>query len=408
MLVFLIIVILWVPKNSAVLEYVRYLIFACLSMWFILSSNFRGIRDLAKSLFFPFYFFLCLSALWADDFVFSLIRATLMSLTVFTAFSIVRMYSMRCIVSSICIGLASFALMGVLAALFFPSVGVEQTWLHHGKWNGLSSQKNVFALNVVLALIFLIVSREMFSSKRTKRRLVINSAICVLLFALLKSGARSGIMDLLIVLGVLSVIRINWRATRVLLPTILICGGLLALFLLLFVVEFEGKYIHIGNFVIDTSSRTTLWSFGFDAITQSELSILWGMGYGGFWTEIRLEEFQRNNGWVLPNFHNGYLSAYFELGLIGIFLLLVVLWQAGYLFVQNLRMFRTGDGGLIYLLVFIQFGIHNLYENNLMRSTDIALFLFCLSLAGLYLNISKPRHGRPLGPYSHGEGHSTP
>ena len=101
----------------------------------------------------------------------------------------------------------------------------------------------------------------------------------------------------------------------------------------------EAGVVGIAGFELDTSNRTVLWEFGFNQFAGYEL---FGTGLGSFWTTERAALFQSQEGWVLENFHNGYLSTLFEVGLVGITLLGLVLIFSGRSFFKALDISRDG------------------------------------------------------------------
>ena len=66
---------------------------------------------------------------------------------------------------------------------------------------------------------------------------------------------------------------------------------------------------------ISLTDRTVIWQYALDAWTDRPLL---GFGIQGFWTDpTYYDHFVRSHGWILDNYHSGYLSLLVEQGLLG-------------------------------------------------------------------------------------------
>src|SRR5690606_10540335 len=86
--------------------------------------------------------------------------------------------------------------------------------------------------------------------------------------------------------------------------------------------EIRADQIDVLGLSIDSNSRITLWLYG---LTQMEGRELLGFGVDGFWTPARVIAFRDLHGWVLDNFHNGYVTILVEGGLVGLGLALLAI-----------------------------------------------------------------------------------
>ena len=144
-------------------------------------------------------------------------------------------------------------------------------------------------------------------------------------------------------------------------------------------VSVDGTELSLLGFSFDTSSRTMIWGYGLEAMGGREL---FGFGVGGFWTPERMLFFKDEHGWVLDNFHNGYITILIENGLFGLTFLLIVficisveLWG---------RSPTNRRAQLFAASFFFMFLAENLIENIVGRSTDFLLFTFItLTLSAL-------------------------
>src|SRR5439155_9069149 len=69
------------------------------------------------------------------------------------------------------------------------------------------------------------------------------------------------------------------------------------------------------------TGRTNIWN----AVLSTHTNPILGTGYESFWLGRRLNEVWRQAGAGINEAHNGYLEVYLNLGLIGLFLLVVFL-----------------------------------------------------------------------------------
>jgi exopolysaccharide production protein ExoQ len=79
--------------------------------------------------------------------------------------------------------------------------------------------------------------------------------------------------------------------------------------------------IHLFGTEIDFTERTFIWQH---AMNHFEDAPFFGFGLNGFWTIPKIyDAFEQNHGWVLDNYHNGYIAILIETGLAGFTLFLL-------------------------------------------------------------------------------------
>lgn len=68
--------------------------------------------------------------------------------------------------------------------------------------------------------------------------------------------------------------------------------------------------IHLGETTINLTERTFIWQY---AISHFNDAPLLGFGINGFWTRPAIYDyFNQNHGWVLDNYHSGYIAVAIE------------------------------------------------------------------------------------------------
>lgn len=294
-----------------------------------------------------------------------------------------------------------FVVLGALVAIFVPSVGVETGWLLEGKWRGISAQKNGFGALAAISLVYAAVRLTLPAETGRRRGLMLLTLgwMAFLVFCMAMAGSRGA--QLSAFLGIAGLV--FTRFSRSVQNLVLFCGGLLMIPLAVLAsltFSVNSNELSLFGLSFDTSSRTQIWAYGFELLSGREL---FGFGPSGFWTPERAEVFRANNGWVLDNFHSGYVTALIEGGVTGLLLLLAALAAS----FELLRRQAT-QGGRPVAFAFSFFCIitaQNVVENTFGRSTDFQFFAFLLLVfaASTVASGATQRHGASPSPQPHPE-----
>jgi O-antigen ligase len=209
--------------------------------------------------------------------------------------------------------------------------------------------------------------------------MIVMSAVC-----LVNSGSRGALLAAGLGLGAVMASKAPRALQRVGLVALVVLAIPVVL-LALATFEINADKIDVLGARIDTSSRTTLWFYGLELLRGRELL---GFGVGGFWTMERIIAFRDLHGWVLDNFHNGYVTILVEGGIIGIALLLLAI---GFI----LLLYLVAIGNLRDPYVALAFGytamyvIGNVVENEIGRSTSLTFIMFLAISFALRLHLSR-------------------
>lgn len=384
----LLIMSVWVPSElrgyPEFFEPLRYAMFVGIGLVIIargrIAWDIFG-RVAAPGVLALFITFCVISATWSDDLISSATKSAMLVVTFLAVVTIVMTRRPADIKMTMTAATVGFILCGVLVALLVPSFGVEQSWQHAGKWRGMSSQKNGFGLIAVLGIILLLSNRP-YLPPRWASRVPWGAALAICGLALIMSQSRGAMMDLVVGFGIISilVLPVSLAGPALLVAAVMV---LVALPFILPSLAVDGSSIIIGGHAVDTSSRLKIWTFGLENLQGRELL---GFGYGGFWTLAREEAFARANVWVLPNFHNGYVSVLTEMGIVGSLILAGLIGSIAGLIVKRLRTIRS-NGLQAEAALIGTYLVHNVYENSLTRSTDFFLILFLLSVLSLSVRV---------------------
>jgi O-antigen ligase len=212
--------------------------------------------------------------------------------------------------------------------------------------------------------------------------------IAFLCFCLYMAGSRGAQLAAVLGIGGLVFSRIARRLQNVLLfLTALVSIPLAALAFLTF--SANSTELSVFGLTFDTSSRTQIWSYGLQLLPGREL---FGFGPSGFWTPERSDVFKANNGWVLDNFHSGYVTTLIEGGVVGLLLLLGALLAT---FAHLRREATGGDRYITFAFAFFCIVVaQNLVENTFGRSTDFQFFTLLLFVFAA--SAVRPRFSRAI------------
>lgn len=218
--------------------------------------------------------------------------------------------------------------LSIVLNKYYPVLGRQyDPWSGIGYYVGATTSKNMLGLLCLVTGLFFFwdtVNRwPERKQRRTKSIVVINVALFSTTVWLLHT-ARSTTSSVCLVLGCLVI----WAGhTKIFRRHHALFKGLVpasfCLYLILdFVFGMNGSMAHAVGKDPTLTDRTKIWAF----LLNMHTNPLIGTGYQSFWLGGRLEHFWRAAGLGhLNEAHNGYLEVYLELGVIGIFFLVVFL-----------------------------------------------------------------------------------
>jgi exopolysaccharide production protein ExoQ len=344
-----------------------------------------GVRQNCKWLFllYAYYF---LSVAWSDYSLISLKRwikdfgdivIILIILTEPNPLQALRTVMVRC---------AYFLIpLSVLFIKWYPHLGrYTHKWTYETFYSGVTTNKNALGLLAALSGLFILwqflndyYASEETGKLRKLRKLwpeLVILTMCLWLFSLANSSTSAtcfGLGSMMLLAsryswGQAQLLRVGWGALFV------------GIALLAFTVSEDVRGVVAGMLgrSANLTDRTYIW--------QSALSIgtnpLLGSGFSSTWltaeASAMVEEFH------LAHSHNGFLETYMHTGLIGVFLLILVLSSAG----RNVtRLFAENYGrGSIFVALFWTGLFMNYTEVTFSRSNTMGLLLWLISAYGTY------------------------
>jgi exopolysaccharide production protein ExoQ len=388
---------MWSPDASAetaasgTVVLARYALFVSTSMAIVLHTYVtRGIvisRSPDWLLLIAFLLYTSLSVLWSDGGMNAAIKAMLIFSAMLVSVSMANAAGLDTLLRIYYNAMGIFIILSLLVVIFNPEQGIETGWLLEGDWKGIAGQKNglgnvaalVFVASLALPLIRHANRRRMILAYCTRLSMIVMSAVC-----LVNSGSRGALLAAGIGLGAVMASKAPRALQRVGLVALVVLA-IPVIHLALATIELNADKIDVLGARIDTSSRTTLWFYGLEQLAGRELL---GFGVGGFWTMERIIAFRDVHGWVLDNFHNGYVTILVEGGFVGIALLLLTI-------AFLLLLYLVAIGNLRDPYVALAFGytcmyiIGNVVENEIGRSTSMTFIMFLAISFALRLHLSR-------------------
>ena len=397
---------LWTPEaetgGTGLMVMARYAAFVSTSMAIVLHTWVtRGIvisRSPDWLLLIAFLLYTSLSVLWSEGGVNAAIKAMLIFSALLVTVSIANAVGLDALLRIYYNAMGVFLVLSLLFVIFYPERGIETGWLLEGDWRGIAGQKN--GLGNVAALVFvasvaLPLARRLDGSRAPFARFTRFSMVVVSVVCLVNSGSRGALLSAGVGLGALLASRAPRAVQRVALVALAILA-IPVIHLTVATFELDVDKIDVLGTTIDTSSRTTIWFYGLEQLSGRELL---GFGVGGFWTPERMTAFRDVHGWVLDNFHNGYVTILVEGGFVGIALLLLAFGFVLLLYLVAIGNLRDPYVALAFAYAAI-YVTSNMVENEIGRSTSLTLIMFLTISFALRLHLSRvlaPARAGPTG-----------
>jgi O-antigen ligase len=149
-----------------------------------------------------------------------------------------------------------------------------------------------------------------------------------------------------------------------------------------------GQVITLLGRDITLTDRTYIWS---DVYAAASRSPLLGVGFGGFWIgRLANIPWNANMTWVLGQAHSGYVDTYLQLGLVGSFLLVVLLFTTLPRLLASLS--QEFNYASFRITLFLTILFVNITESTYLRGDHHLWFIFMVVL------LDVPRRAQTLHP----------
>lgn len=262
--------------------------------------------------------------------------------------------------------------LSIVLIKYFPELGrAYGPWTGEVEFRGVTTSKNMLG---ILCLVFgLFFFWSLFTIRNKKKEVFVNIFFLAMIFWLL-IGAKSATSLMCLFVGIFVIITTG-------LPILKRNVQHIGVFIFVSVVLFAllQMSLNIGELAVFTlgrdatlTGRTHLWAQVLDMVTNP----LIGVGYDSFWLGDRMTKLWEKFWWHPNQAHNGYIEIYLNLGLIGIFLLLGVIWSS-YKHARRTIMFDFDYGRwqLAFLIITLLISV----TEAVLKGISILWFIFLLN-----------------------------
>jgi len=215
--------------------------------------------------------------------------------------------------------------VSILFLKYYPEYGrAFDVWSGAALNTGITTNKNALGADcLILGFFFFWYLLQIWGTERGKQRrndLLLAAGFLLMIWWLL-SRAHSSTSLVSLFVGILIVLVLGLRfVDKRYIGTYLIIGTL-GLIVAEWAFGIYANAIQLLGKDATLTDRTLLWH----DLLQVEINPILGAGFESFWLGDRFREFAASRWWAPNQAHNGYLETYLNLGLVGLFLLIVLL-----------------------------------------------------------------------------------
>jgi exopolysaccharide production protein ExoQ len=331
-----------------------------------------------EGLFWPIMFLLyvLISSAWSSNPGSSAAKAMALLVCAAGAWRAASIVSVEQLFSCITYSYSTLAIASLAVVLLVPSIGITHEWQHEGFWQGVFVQKQGLGVSSALLLYTALL-------RLSRRWALFDSLACLLaLVTLIGSGSRGGAV-LAAVAAASLLITHRYRRLAPHLANLLVIELILANGFILFFALTGYEYIYLFGYQIDVTERTFIWQYS--ALSWLNHPLL-GYGLGGFWTDPAIAyQYLRLHGWIVPDYHDGYIAIMVETGIIG----MVLFWVTVVKLASRLRFllctrWASGLGLDLTVGYLILYFTINLTEGEFLRSTEFSEVIFSFLLVKVF------------------------
>ncbi|MDF0517387.1 O-antigen ligase family protein [Bradyrhizobium yuanmingense] len=337
-----------------------------------------------------FYALAAVSVLWSGLATAAIMKSAALVMTTFGAYCLITRIDIDEIVGATALGLFILVAASALCAVLVPEIGVDQSWMHNGQWQGIYESKQTLGF-ISAYLMFFACYQKMTGQGWTVFLLTfLLASTCVIASESRGAGAVAIAAGALLMTSLWSI-----RCMRIYAALPVVMCILAALLILYFYVTGYDS-IHLGESTINLTERTFIWQY---AISHFDDAPLLGFGINGFWTRPAIYDyFNQNHGWVLDNYHSGYIAVAMETGFLGyvLFVASVYLFSEKVLYLIATRSIDRRHCALIIGFVVLSFQ-SNFTETMFLRSTMFTSVLLVAFFFAVCRPVSQQRPAAMMG-----------
>lgn len=256
-----------------------------------------------------FYGYVVISVLWTDLAPASTMKAVAMTITTVGAFTLASRCRLQDVIYDVNLGLLVLTIASIVVVIVAPDIGVASNWMQAGNWQGVFESKQSLGVLGGMAMFF----AGYLWLTRGASWIYGLSLLCAAACAIGSESRGGGGLALLSC----AIVFLAGRSRNV--AKVLSFAPLLimtvATLMIAYLYATGADAFQIGDTRVDFTERTFIWQH---ALAHLDEHPLFGFGLGGFWSigDIYIA-FERHHGWVLDNFHSGFVAILVELGVVG-------------------------------------------------------------------------------------------
>jgi exopolysaccharide production protein ExoQ len=256
-----------------------------------------------------FYGYAIISVLWTDMTPASTMKAVALAISTFGAYTLATRWRLQSLIDDINTGLLVLTIASIVVVITMPHIGIASGWLQVGNWQGVFESKQALGVLGGMAMFF----AGYLWLTRGPSWLYALSFACAATCAIGSESRGGGALALLSCAFVFLAGRSRNIAKVLSFAPLLIM--IIATLMIAYLYATGEDAFPIGDTRVDFTERTFIWQHALARIDQRPL---FGYGLSGFWTigDIYVA-FERQHGWILDNYHSGFVAILTELGVVG-------------------------------------------------------------------------------------------
>lgn len=273
---------------------------------------------------------------------------------------------------------AAFIILSLLSIFTIP--GAQD---RGGNWKGLAPHKNLLGPISLLTLIIMIYQ---FIRSNLKGRIIYGLLVVISLMLIIGCKSSTTLFTLLFIIGILLALYLDklfepiGLGKTISLLTIFTISGL-AIFIIISAPEILSDVFGKTGKDVTLTGRTDLWA---DIWIEISKHFWLGCGFQGYWVvnSPHIEELYAIYVWIPIQAHNGYLDVLNEVGMIGLTLFIVTIFN----YFLNARKLKGAHIWKWFVIVAIVF---NITESSFIRPRMTIGVMFMFSYIALFADLIK-------------------
>jgi exopolysaccharide production protein ExoQ len=215
----------------------------------------------------------------------------------------------------------------VLFIKYYPEYGrAFSAWTGEGYNQGVATHKNMLgSLCIIFGMFFFwnLVTPQPGLDRKSRRRDVLVSVGFLGMIAWLLHASNSATSIVVTVIGVITIALLGLRALNKRFVGVYLMIAVIVVGLAEYLFDVRAGVIEFFGRDPTLTDRTEIWE---DAIPLVPNPLL-GAGFEGFWLGARLDILWESWPWQPLQAHNGYIETYLNLGYVGLFLLIGIIFS---------------------------------------------------------------------------------